>query len=66
MQEMTVLTDAFVSSFDCFEALKADDHRWYFYILEYVNGMVKIGSTRNPKPQRKGGRIHEAYDNGAG
>lgn len=49
MQEMTVLSDAFAPGLDCFEAFKADDHRGYFYIVEYTSGMVKIGSTRNPK-----------------
>ena len=49
MKEMTVLTDAFAPGLDCFEVFKADDHRGYFYIVEYTNGMVKIGSTRNPK-----------------
>lgn len=49
MQEMTVLTDAFVPGLDSFEVFKSDDHRGYFYIVEYTNGVVKIGSTRNPK-----------------
>lgn len=49
MKEMTVLTDAFAPGLDCFEVFKADDHCGYFYIVEYSNGLVKIGSTRNPK-----------------
>ncbi len=49
MREMTILTDALASDLDRFEAFKKDDRTGYFYILEYTNGMVKIGSTLNPK-----------------
>lgn len=49
MKEMTVLPDAFAPGLDCFKVFNADDHHGYFYIVEYTNGIVKIGSTRNPK-----------------
>lgn len=49
MREMTILTGALASDLDRFEAFRKDDRMGYFYILEYTNGMVKIGSTRNPK-----------------
>lgn len=58
MQEMTVLANALTSDLDRFEAFRRDDRMGYFYIVEYTNGMVKIGSTRNPKARMQG--VHYA------
>lgn len=58
MREMTVLANALTSDLDRFEAFRRDDRMGYFYIVEYTNGMIKIGSTRNPKVRMQG--VHYA------